>query len=302
VAGDRAYFLMGPAVLLNQALINYGLAFLMKEGGYMPVQPPFFMNKDVMGQAAELADYDEVLYKITESDDRPDLDKYMIATSEQPITALHRNKVIDRSTLPIKYAGTSSCFRKEAGSSGRDIRGTFRVHQFEKVEQFVICEASESVQQHENMIKQAEAFYQSLELPYHVVNIASGAMNDAAAKKYDLEAWFPGDKDGKGQFRELVSCSNCLEYQSRRMDTRANYITSAKDIKKEEGTIVYPHMLNSTLTATERAMCCILENYQTKDGIRVPRVLAPYMAGMEFIPFVKPAPKDESKAAKGKKK
>eukprot|EP00396_MALV-II-16_sp_LP-1_P000239 gene238-276_t len=270
-------------------LLNYGLAYCMKHG-YTPIQPPFMMKKEVMSQAAELKDYDDVLYKIADGEDNAENDKYLIATSEQPITALHRNQVIDKAQLPIRYVGISSCFRKEAGSHGRDIRGLFRVHQFEKIEQFCIVDEDKSHEEHEKIITMAEGFFQSLGFPYRVVNIVSGEINDAASKKFDLEAWFPGDDDGKGKYRELVSASNCLDFQSRRMNTRAGY-------DKDQ---VTPHMLNSTLCATERAMCCLLENFQTPEGIRVPRVLQPYMAGMEFIPFVKDPPRDEEKAKKAK--
>merc|ERR1712137_315956 len=269
VAGHRGYFLTGPGVLLNQALINYGLAFLSMRG-YTPIQPPFFMKKELMAKTAELADYDDVLYKVIEDKEQPELDKYLIATSEQPISAFHKGQSLDKARFPLRYVGISSCFRREAGSSGRDIRGIFRVHQFEKIEQ-------------------SAAFYQTLEIPYHVVAIVSGEMNDAAAKKYDLEAWFPGDKGGIGQYRELVSCSNCTDYQSRKMNTK--YFC-------EGNKQVYPHMLNSTLCATERAMCCLVENYQTDEGIRVPRVLVPFMLGQEFIPFVKAPPKEKSEKKK----
>jgi seryl-tRNA synthetase len=255
IAGNRAYFLKGPLVLLNQALLNYGLAFLSQKGS-IPLQPPFFMNKDVMAKTAELDDYDDVLYKVVEDPERPELDKYMIATSEQPISALYMNQNIDKKALPQRFVGISSCFRREAGSSGRDIRGIFRVHQFEKIEQFnVVGNEAESWEEHDRMIKQAEEFYQSLELPYHVVAIVSGEINNAASKKYDLEAWFPGDNEGKGKYRELVSCSNCLDYQSRSLNVIAGF---ANDKDK-----CFAYMLNSTLCATERAMCCILENYQT---------------------------------------
>jgi len=249
------------------------------------------MKKEVMSQAAELKDYDDVLYKVTEGPEHSDLDKYLIATSEQPITALYRNKVIDKHQLPIRFGGISTCFRKEAGSSGRDIRGIFRCHQFEKVEQFCIVDEEKSKEEHERIREVSERFYQSLGFPYRVVNIVSGEINDAASKKYDLEAWFPGDDNGKGKYRELVSASNCLDFQSRRMDTRAGHGNDQQ----------FPHMLNSTLVATQRCMCCLLENYQTDKGIKVPRVLVPFMAGMEFIPFVKAPPKDEE-AEKAKKK
>ena len=160
-----------------------------------------------------------------------DLDRFLIATSEQPITALHRNKVLDLTELPLRYVGASSCFRKEAGSSGRDIRGIFRCHQFEKVEQFVICDEKNSTAEHEKIIAQAQRFYQSLGLSYQVVNIVSGEINDAASKKFDLEGWFPGEKDGKGNYRELVSASNCLDFQSRRMNTKAGY-DSTQQVQK----------------------------------------------------------------------
>ena len=170
------------------------------------------------------------------------------------------------------FAGYSSCFRKEAGAHGKDTWGIFRIHQFEKVEQFVVTEPSQSREMHEKMIKTSEAFMQSLGLPYRVVSICSKELNDAASKKYDLEAWFPGygDQDGKfakGAFRELVSCSNCTDYQSRGLEVRYG-IKNAKDKTKK-----YVHMLNGTLCATQRTLCCILENYQTPLGLRVPKVL-----------------------------
>jgi seryl-tRNA synthetase len=286
VAGNRGYFLTGPGVLLNQALINYGIAFLHKRG-YTPVQPPFFMKKDLMAKTAELDDYDDVLYKVIEDKDKPELDKYLIATSEQPISAFHRAQNLDKAKFPIRYVGISSCFRREAGSSGRDIRGIFRVHQFEKIEQFVLTEPEKSWDEHKEMIKASEDFYQSLEIPYHVVAIVSGELNNAAAMKYDLEGWFPGDKEGEGRYRELVSCSNCTDYQARAMGTK--YGVNKGD--------PYCHMLNSTLCATERAMCCLVENYQTPEGVKVPAALQPFTLGIDFFPFVKTI-KEEKPAKK----
>jgi len=283
VAGHRGYFLAGPGVLLNQALINFSLAFLTRRG-YRPMQPPYLMRQEIMAQAAELADFDEVLYKIVESPEEPEKDKYLIATSEQPLTAFYRNKVLETTQIPIRFAGVSTCFRKEAGSSGRDIRGIFRVHQFDKIEQFCIVEKDKGWEEHENMIKIAQEFYQALEIPYRTVNIVSKEINNAAAKKYDLEGWFPGDDEGKGKYRELVSCSNCTEFQSRRMNTRVGFGVTQE----------FPHMLNSTLCATSRAICCLLENYQTDEGVRVPRALQPFMGGTEFLAFVRPPPKDKA--------
>merc|ERR1719382_2015791 len=288
VAGNRGYFLTGPGVLLNQALINYGIAFLHKRG-YTPVQPSFFMKKDLMAKTAELDDYDDVLYKVVK--DKPELDKYLIATSEQPISAFHRGQSLDKAKFPIRYVGISSCFRREAGSSGRDIRGIFRVHQFEKIEQFVLTEPEKSWDEHKEMIKASEDFYQSLEIPYRVVNIVSGELNNAAAKKYDLEGWFPGDNDGKGKYRELVSASNCTDYQARAMGVKYGY----------KPTDPFCHMLNSTLCATGRALCCLVENYQEKDGVRVPRALVPFLLGKEFLPFTKTL-QEEKPAGKAKAK
>ncbi|XP_071703534.1 serine--tRNA ligase-like [Rutidosis leptorrhynchoides] len=272
VAGGRGYYLIGAGVDLNLALIQFGLDFLEKRG-YTKVQTPFFMRKDIMEKCTQLAQFDEELYKVTGEGD----DKYLIATAEQPLSAYHKDEWIHPNQLPIRYAGYSSCFRKEAGSHGEETLGIFRVHQFEKVEQFCITspDGNDSWDMHEEMLKNSEEFYQMLGLPYRVVSVVSGALNDAAAKKYDLEAWFPASKT----FRELVSCSNCTDYQSRKLEIRYGQKKSNEETKK------YCHMLNSTLTATERTICCILENYQTEDGVNVPEVLQPYMGSKTFIPF-----------------
>ncbi|MBA0734546.1 hypothetical protein Gogos_018447 [Gossypium gossypioides] len=286
VAGGRGYYLKGDGVRLNQALINFGLDFLEKRG-YTALQTPFFLRKDVMAKCAQLAQFDEELYKVTGEGD----DKYLIATAEQPLCSYHVDDWIQPSELPIRYAGYSSCFRKEAGSHGRDTLGIFRVHQFEKVEQFCITSpnGNESWDMHEEMIKNSEDFYQMLKLPYQVVVIVSGALNDAAAKKYDLEAWFPASQT----YRELVSCSNCTDYQSRRLEIRYGQKKNNEQVKQ------YVHLLNSTLTATERTICCILENYQKEDGVEIPEVLRPFMGGKSFLPF-KTKPAAETKGKKSK--
>lgn len=276
VSGHRAYFLKGPGVLLNQAIINYGINFLNKKG-YVPLQTPFFMNKDMMAATAQLEQFDEELYKVSGEGTE---EKYLIATSEQPISAFHANEWMDKKDLPIRYCGTSTNFRKEAGSHGKDTWGIFRVHQFEKVEQFVLTAPDKSWEEHEFLLSVSEEFYQSLKIPYRVVTIVSGALNNAAAKKYDLEAWFPGFQE----FRELVSCSNCTDYQARSLEVRFG-IKQKGDTEKK-----YVHMLNSTLTATERTLCCILENYQKEDGIQIPEVLVPYMGGVKFLPFTESNP------------
>jgi seryl-tRNA synthetase len=239
---------------------------------YTPLQPPFFMKSSIMAETCQLSDFEESLYKIVGQGQEEAM--YLVATSEQPISALYRNEWLAPEELPKRFAGTSSCFRKEAGAHGKDVWGIFRVHQFEKVEQFCITTPEKSWEMHEEMIKIAEQFYQGLELPYRVVNIVSGALNDAAAKKFDLEAWFPG----YGTYRELVSSSNCTDFQSRGLDVRLQH--GGKDKQ-------YVHMLNATLCATERTMCCILENNQTEEGLKIPKVLQPFMGGKEFIPYDK---------------
>jgi len=275
VAGGRGYYLKGAGAMLNQALINYALAFLSNRG-HTPLATPFFMRKDRMAECAQLADFDEQLYKVTGEGD----DKYLIATSEQTCCSYLRKRWLNTNQLPIRFAGYSTCFRKEVGSHGRDTLGIFRVHQFEKVEQFVAVsgEGNASWEEMERLIGNAESFYQSLNIPYQVVNIVSGELNDAAAKKYDLEAWFPASRT----YRELVSCSNCTDYQSRRLEIREGAPKKGPENKK-----AYVHLLNSTLTATERTLCCLIENWQTPEGLVVPPPLRPWMNGIEFIPFVR---------------
>lgn len=282
IVGHRGYFLRKWGVFLNQALINHGLAFLF-EKGYVPLQAPVMMNKEAMAKTAQLSQFDEELYKVIDGDD----EKYLIATSEQPISAYHSNEWFESPAeqLPIRYVGYSSCFRREAGSHGKDAWGIFRVHQFEKIEQFVLTEPDKSWEEFDRMITNSEEFYQSLGLPYRVVGIVSGELNNAAAKKLDLEAWFPFQKE----YKELVSCSNCTDYQSRNLEIRCGIKQQNQSEKK------YVHCLNSTLSATERALCCILENYQKEDGIVVPEVLRKYIPGApEFLPFVKELPKNST--------
>eukprot|EP01105_Mastigella_eilhardi_P026426 TRINITY_DN7653_c0_g1_i1.p1 TRINITY_DN7653_c0_g1~~TRINITY_DN7653_c0_g1_i1.p1 ORF type:complete len:457 (-),score=183.10 TRINITY_DN7653_c0_g1_i1:469-1839(-) len=283
VGGHRAYFLKGWGVKLNHALIMYGLDFLEKNG-YTRMHTPFFMRREVMALTAQLSDFDDSLYHVGEGQvkDPDDKDeKYLIATAEQPLSAFHYQEWLQPKELPILYAGISTNFRKEAGAHGKDTWGIFRVHQFEKVEQFVLTEPSKSWEMHERMLRLSEEFYQSLGFPYHVVAIVSGALNNSAAKKYDLEAWFPK----MGEYKELVSCSNCTDYQSRSLEVRCG--GKKEGSKKKE----YVHMLNSTLSATERTLCCLLENCQCPDGIIIPAPLRQYVGGVEKIPFTKLPPK-----------
>jgi seryl-tRNA synthetase len=288
VAGHRGYYLTGFGMLLNNAIIQYAIQFLAQRK-YTPVQTPFFMKQTIMKKVAALAEFDEALYKVT--GDKEDEPMYLIATSEQPLCALNMNKSFSKKQLPLKYCGYSTNFRKEAGSHGRDAWGIFRIHQFEKIEQFVICDPEKSWDMQNEMMSVSEEFYKSLNLAYQVIDIVSGELNNAAARKYDLEAWFPT----LGLYRELVSCSNCTDYQSKRLN-----------IKLNGGNHV--HMLNSTLTASERTLCCILENYQTEKGIIIPDVLKPFMEPFvgdledaNVIPFINGPPK-MGKGGKGQKK
>jgi seryl-tRNA synthetase len=275
MAGGRAYVLKGGLVQLQMAVSAYAMAFLGARG-YIPFFPPFFLNKDAMAEVAQLSQFDDELYKVSGEGE----DKYLTATSEQSIAAYHRGRWYQELKEPIKYAGYSTCFRKEVGSHGRDTLGIFRVHQFDKIEQFVVCSPRDNISWKlmDEMIGASEEFYQSLGLPYRVINICSGALNNAAAKKFDLEAWFPGS----GAFRELVSCSNCTDYQARRLNTRYGpnaSRTSGVNVKE------HPHMLNSTLCAVTRTMCCIAENYQTEEGVVIPEVLRPFMGGQTILKY-----------------
>jgi len=300
IAGGRGYFLKGPLVFLEQALINLALRVLSAKD-FVPLYTPFFMRKEVMQEVAQLNQFDEELYKVSSkgseiaSDQTMD-EKYLIATSEQPIAAFHRDEWLSPSELPLKYAGFSTCFRQEVGSHGRDTLGIFRVHQFEKVEQFVICSPfdDESWKYFDEMIGNAEEYYKLLGIPYQIVNIVSGELNSAASKKLDLEAWFPGS----AAFRELVSCSNCTDYQARRLKVRYG------QTKKLDGEVNYVHMLNATMCATTRVICAVLENFQSEDGIVIPEALQEFMPEKyrRLIPFVKPAPIDEAKKIPKKQK
>jgi len=302
IAGSRGYFLKGPLVFLEQAVIQLAQKHLLEQD-YEMIGTPFFMRKEMMQKVAQLSQFDEELYKVVGKGSEMENDtsvseNYLIATSEQPIAAYHYDEGLAPEKLPIKYAGLSYCFRQEVGSHGRDTTGIFRVKQFQKVEQFTFCSPHDdkSWQELERMIGCAENLYKELGIAYRIVNICSGALNLAAAKKYDLEAWFPGS----GAFRELVSCSNCLDYQARNLNIRFG---ETKQMNKKQE---FVHMLNATMCATTRVMSVILETYQEEGGVRVPAPLQAYMPEKwkEFIPFVKEAPieVEARKAAEKKNK
>jgi seryl-tRNA synthetase len=264
VSGARFYYLKGSLVKLNLALINYALDTLIKEG-YVPMHTPFIMKRNYMKGAAELSDFENTLYKIDGED------AFLIATSEQTLASYHANQMLQEEMLPLKYAGVSTCFRREAGAHGKDTKGIFRVHQFEKVEQYIFCLPEESWEWHEKMISISEKIMQGLGLHYRVVDIASGDMNDSAARKYDIEAWFPV----QNKYRELVSGSNTTDYQARKLGVR---------VMRKNGEKETPHTLNCTAVATERTIAAIVENYQDAEGkIHVPEVLWKYMDNVKVI-------------------
>jgi seryl-tRNA synthetase len=250
---------------LNQALINYALDFL--EGyGYQLIQPPFMLKNEAIKGSIIMDDFQDVIYKIENED------LYMIGTSEHAMASMHMDEILDSKKLPLRYASISPCFRKEAGAHGKDMKGIFRVHQFEKVEQFVVSDSANSFDEHERMLSISERFYQNLEIPFRVVLLCSADTGKVSSKTYDIEAWMPG----QNKYREIGSCSNCIDFQSRRLGIRH------REKVNQETRLV--HTLNSTLVATERTMVAILENYQTSNQtVIIPTVLRKYMGYMKEI-------------------
>jgi len=265
ISGSRFYFLKNEMVKLSMALANFAIDYLIKEG-YTVVQPPFMIRRDAMEGAVILSDFEETIYKIENED------LYMIGTSEHPLASMHMNEILNGKNLPIRYGGISTCFRKEAGAHGKDMKGLFRVHQFEKVEQFVFCKPEESWKEHERLLQITEKFYEILEIPFRTIILCSGDLGKVSAKTYDIEAWFPA----QNSYREICSCSNCTDYQARSLKIR--YRNNPND----ETSLV--HTLNSTLVAIQRTLVAILENYQTVKGtIIVPEALKKYMGGIDEI-------------------
>ena len=257
IAGAGFYYLRGDLAILNIALQRFAIDFLVKKG-FTLVEPPLMMNKKAYEGVTDMADFENVMYKI----DNEEL--YLIATSEHPMGAMFMCEVVKEEALPVRFCGVSPCFRKEIGSHGIDTRGLFRVHQFSKIEQFVFCRPEDSWKIHEELIENAETLFKKLKLPYRIVNICTGDIGTVAAKKYDIEVWMPREQ----KYREVVSCSNCTSYQAVRLNIR---------YEKKDGTREFLHTLNSTAIATSRALRAILENCQQKDGsIKVPAALQPY--------------------------
>lgn len=262
VAGSRFYYLVGDLVLLNSALQRFAMDVLMKKG-FVPVQTPYMLNKSAISGAVAFEDFKEAIYKIE------DEDLYLIGTSEHALAALHKDEVLNLKK-PLKYGGLSSCFRKEAGSHGKDTKGIYRVHRFEKIEQFSYCRPEDADKMFDEIIANQEEIFKLLGIPYRVVALCAGEFGGSMAKTHDLEGWFPS----VGKYRELGSTSNATTYQARKMNTR--YDTGNKP--------EFAFTLNGTAMTVQRTMCCLMENYQNKDGsVTVPKVLVPYMGGIKKI-------------------
>jgi seryl-tRNA synthetase len=266
IAGARFFYLKREGVLLDMALMSFAIEEMVKKG-YKPVEPPFLMRREPYEGVVALSDFEDVLYKIENED------LYLIATSEHPMAAMFMDEVLKAESLPLKLVGISTNFRKEAGAHGKDTRGIFRTHQFNKIEQFIFCKPEESWKIHEELLQNAEELVQKLGLPYRVVNCCTGDIGTVAAKKYDVEAWMPAQNG----YREIISCSNCTDYQARRLNIRYRE-------KEGEAPKGFVHTLNSTAVATGRTIVAILENYQQEDdSVVVPDVLRKYMSGIEKI-------------------
>jgi seryl-tRNA synthetase len=266
ISGAGFYFLKGNLALLDLALQRYAIDLLGRKG-YLPVIPPYMINRDAYEGVTDLSDFEKVMYKI-EGDDA-----YLIATSEHPIGAMYKDEIFEEKDLPVKLAGISPCFRREIGAHGLDTKGLFRVHQFTKVEQFIFCMPEDSWRYHEELLANAEEIFSGLGLPYRVVNICTGDIGTVAAKKYDIEVWMPREN----AYKEVVSCSNCTTYQAVRLNIK---VRNRNDFESKQ----HLHTLNSTAVATSRVMRAILENCQQADGsVAVPEVLRPYLDNREFL-------------------
>ena len=264
-AGSRFYYMFSDLVILDIALTAYAIDYLVRRG-FIPVETPHMIRREVMEGAAFFEAFQDTLYKTC------DEELYLIATSEQSLAGLYYNEVLEESELPVKLAGWSPCYRREAGAHGRDMKGIFRVHQFNKVEQFIFSHPEESKKYHEELIRNAEELYQGLGLPYRVVVIASGEMNRLAIKQYDLEVWMPS----QGVYRELVSASNCTDWQAYRLNIRFTD-------KRGHPIKGYVHTLNGTAIAIQRTLTAIIENYQDSDGrVEIPKVLHRYLSTFGF--------------------
>jgi seryl-tRNA synthetase len=257
VSGSRFAYLRGELVLLELALVRYAMEKVMAEG-FEPVIPPVLVRGQALYGTGMLPDTEQQIYHL------PDDDLYLAGTSEVPLASMHREEILPAEDLPLRYAGFSPCFRREAGAAGKDTRGIFRVHQFDKVEMFCFVEPEHSLAEHERLLALEESILQELQLPYRVVAIAVSDLGASAAKKYDCEAWLPG----QGRYRELTSCSNTTDFQARRLDIRR---------RGADGKVAHLHTLNGTAVAVGRTIIALLENGQREDGsVALPAPLHPY--------------------------
>ena len=271
VAGAGFYYLKGQLALLDNAIQRFAIDFLVKKG-YTLILPPFMLNRKPYEGVTSLADFQNVMYKVEGED------LYLIATSEHPMAAMYMDETIPVSELPIKLIGVSPCFRREIGTHGKYTKGLFRVHQFNKIEQFIFCLPQDSWKYHEELQKNSEQLYELLEIPYRVVNVCTGDIGSIAAKKYDIEALMVD-----GHYREVGSNSNCTDYQARRLGVRYR----EKEGRAPAG---FVHTLNNTALATSRTMVNVIEHGQQADGtIKIPKALRPYMNGAEVIGPLKKA-------------
>ena len=266
-SGARFYYLKNEAVLLSRALQMFAIDKIIAKK-FTLIQTPYMLNRASLEGGVNLSEFEDTIYKIENED------LYLIATSEHPLVALRRDQTLEEKDLPIKICGVSACFRKELGTHGRDDKGIFRVHQFYKIEQIIYCKPENSYKLFNELQLNAEELFKELGLPFRVVNICTGDIGNKQALQYDIEAWFPGQNDKKGTYREVTSCSNCLDYQAVTMNTKVE----TKEGKK------YVHILNNIALTDTRPIAAILENYQTKEGtVKIPKVLVPYMSGITEI-------------------
>jgi len=268
-SGTRFGFLKRGAALLEIALIRFAFERITKHG-FIPVIPPVLIKPEPFWAMGYLDRGKEEVYYLEKDD------LYLIGTAEQILGPMHMDEVLKEEDLPLRYVGFSSCFRREAGSYGKDTKGILRVHQFDKIEMFIFSKPQESIKEHELLLSIEEELMQALRIPYRVLKICTGDLGDPAAAKYDIEAWLPGQNEGKGQYRETHSTSNCTDFQARRLNIKYQ--------NKNTGKLEFVHTLNGTGLAIGRTIIAIIENYQTQEGfIRVPKVLVPYMGGIKII-------------------
>ena len=262
VAGSRSYYLTGMGALLEFALVNYAISSATKSG-FIPVIPPVLVNPAAMEGTGFLGQAAENVYHLERDD------VYLVGTSEVPLAAMHMDEILPAEKLPLRYAGYSTCFRREAGTYGKDTRGIIRVHQFDKVEMFSFCKPEEAKEEHKRILQWEKDFLNAMEIPYRVIDVASGDLGSSANRKFDIEAWIPT----QGTYREVTSTSNCTEFQARRLNIR---------YKDSDGTKAIA-TLNGTLVAIPRMIVAILENHQNADGsVNVPKALQPFLGTSRF--------------------